>query len=88
MVQMARWGDTVFPRNWVEILERMVRVGPFSTAARELGMSDITYNRGSLRLFDGSVFNADDPIGYLNNLAIKRDFTMAEVILDSARRVA
>jgi len=34
------------------------------------------------------VFNADDPIGYLNNLAIKRDFTMAEVILDSGRRAA
>ena len=88
MVQMARWGDTVFPRNWVEILERVVRVGAFSTAARELGMSDITYNRGSLSLFDGSVFNADDPIGYLNNLKIKRDFTMAEVILDSGRRAA
>jgi len=34
------------------------------------------------------VFNADDPIGYLNSLKIKRDFTMAEVILDAARRAA
>jgi bicarbonate transport system ATP-binding protein len=51
-------------------------------------MADINYTRGSLSLFDGSVFNADDPIGYLNNLAIKRDFTMAEVVLDSGRRAA
>ncbi|MGE5658305.1 MAG: nitrate ABC transporter ATP-binding protein [Actinomycetota bacterium] len=83
MVQMARWGDTPFPRNWVEILERVVRVGVFSTAARELGLSDITYTRSSIQLFDGTEFNADDPIAYLNSLEIKRDFTMAEVILDS-----
>ncbi|PSB41021.1 bacitracin ABC transporter ATP-binding protein, partial [filamentous cyanobacterium Phorm 6] len=88
MVQMARWGDTVFPRNWVEVLERVVRIGPFSTATRELGMSDITHTRGSLRLFDGTVFSGDDPISYLNNLEIKRDFTMAQVILDSGRRAA
>ncbi|MGB8699614.1 MAG: nitrate ABC transporter ATP-binding protein [Thermosynechococcaceae cyanobacterium] len=85
MTQLARWGDTPFPRNWVEILERICRVGAFSTAARELGLSDLTYSRGAIQLFDGTVFNADDPIAYLNSLAIKRDFTMAEVILDEQR---
>ncbi|HEY9860880.1 MAG TPA: nitrate ABC transporter ATP-binding protein, partial [Candidatus Obscuribacterales bacterium] len=44
MTQLARWGDTPFPRNWVEILERVCRVGVFSTAARELGL-EVNYNR-------------------------------------------
>jgi bicarbonate transport system ATP-binding protein len=88
MTQLARWGDTPFPRNWVEILERICRVGAFSTASRELGLSDLTYSRGAIQLFDGTVFNADDPIGYLNSLKIKRDFTMAEIVLDERVRVA
>jgi nitrate ABC transporter ATP-binding subunit len=81
MAQMARWGDVPFPRNWVEILERVCRVSVFSTAARELGLSDITYSRGSIQLFDGTTFNADDPIAYLNSLEIKHDIYMAEVPL-------
>jgi len=84
MTQLARWGDTPFPRNWVEIVERICKVGVFSTAARELGL-DISYTRQPIKLFDGTVFNADDPIGYLNDLAIKRDFSIAEVVLDARR---
>ncbi|PSB26324.1 nitrate ABC transporter ATP-binding protein [Stenomitos frigidus] len=84
MTQLARWGNTPFPRNWVEILERVCRVNVFSTAARELGLSDITYSRGPVQLFDGVTFNAEDPIGYLNSLAIKHDVYMAEVVLDAA----
>jgi bicarbonate transport system ATP-binding protein len=57
----------------------------FSTAARELGLLDVKYTKGSIQMFDGSTFTADDPIGYLNNLKIKRDFSIAEVILDSPR---
>ncbi|WP_019502705.1 nitrate ABC transporter ATP-binding protein [Pseudanabaena sp. PCC 6802] len=83
MTQMARWGDTPFPRNWVEVVEKTCRVGTFSTAARELGLSEITYNRGPIQLFDGTTFNAEDPIAYLNSLEIKRDFTMAEIVMDS-----
>ena len=82
MTQLARWDETPFPRNWVEILERVCRVGVFSTAARELGL-DITYNRSSIPLFDRVTFNPEDPIGYLNKLKIKRDFAVADVILDS-----
>lgn len=81
MAQMARWADTPFPRNWVEILERLCHVSVFSTAARELGL-DITYSRTPIQLFDGSTFRADDPIDYLNQLDIKRNFTMADIILD------
>ncbi|MGH1395578.1 MAG: nitrate ABC transporter ATP-binding protein [Trichormus sp.] len=88
MTQLARWGDTPFPRNWVEIVERVCRVRVFSTAARELGL-DISYTRQPIELFDGTPFNADDPIAYLNSLEIKRDVSVAEVVLDSpTRRVA
>jgi bicarbonate transport system ATP-binding protein len=81
MTQLARWGETPFPRNWVEIVERVCRVGVFSTAARELGL-DISYTRQPIQLFDSTPFNSDDPIAYLNSLEIKRDFSVAEVVLD------
>ncbi|GAB4385953.1 MAG: nitrate ABC transporter ATP-binding protein [Elainellaceae cyanobacterium] len=87
MAQMARWSEIPFPRNWLEILERVCRVSVFSTAAREIGILDMKYHRGPIALFDGIPFDAEDPIGYLNQLAIKRDFSVAEVILD-AKRVA
>jgi nitrate ABC transporter ATP-binding subunit len=90
MTQMARWGDIPFPRNWVEILERVCQVGVFSTAAREVGMADLTsYTRRSIELFDHAPFSADDPIAYLNNLEIKHDIYMAEIELNApTRRVA
>jgi bicarbonate transport system ATP-binding protein len=82
LTQMARWGDVPFPRNWVEILERVAKVGVFSTAARELGLANTTsYSRGSIDLFDGVKFTADDPIDYLNHLEIKHDIYMAEIDL-------
>jgi bicarbonate transport system ATP-binding protein len=81
MTQMARWGDIPFPRNWVEILERICKVSVFSIAARELELGDITYSRGPIKLFDGVTFNTEDPIAYLNSLKIKHDIYMAEVPL-------
>jgi nitrate ABC transporter ATP-binding subunit len=81
ITQMARWGITPFPRNWVEILERVCRMSAFSTAARELGL-DVDYSRNAIELFDGIKFNAEDPIGYLNRLRIKRPISVAEIILD------
>jgi bicarbonate transport system ATP-binding protein len=87
MTQMARWGDIPFPRNWVEILERVCRVSVFSTACRELGLSDLKYRREAIKLFDGIPFDAEDPIGYLNHLKIKRNVTMAEIPLNFNSRV-
>lgn len=82
LTQMARWGDVPFPRNWVEVLERVCKVSVFSIAARELGFADATaYSRGAIELFDGEKFTAEDPIGYLNHLAIKHDIYMAEIPL-------
>lgn len=88
MAQMARWGHIPFPRNWVEILERVCRVSVFSTAARELGLVDIKYRRNAIALFDGVAFDGEDPVGYLNSLAVKRNFTIAEILLDSHKAVA
>ncbi|ELR97317.1 nitrate ABC transporter ATP-binding protein [Gloeocapsa sp. PCC 73106] len=88
MTQMARWGDIPFPRNWVEILERVCRVSVFSTAARELGLSDIKYRREPIRLFDGLEFDAEDPVSYLNELKIKRNYTMAEIALNTNPTIA
>jgi bicarbonate transport system ATP-binding protein len=84
ITQMARWGITPFPRNWVEILERVCRISSFSTASRELGL-DVDYTRNAIELFDGVQFQAEDPIGYLNSLKIKRPISVAEVILDRGR---
>jgi bicarbonate transport system ATP-binding protein len=81
MTQLARWGDIPFPRNWVEVLERIAKVSVFSIAARELGMADVSYSRGPIQLFDGVTFTADDPIAYLNALPIKHDVYMAEIAL-------
>jgi len=85
MTQLARWGHTPFPRNWLEILERICRVTVFSTAARELGLLDMKYTRGAIELFDGTSFNTDDPIAYLNHLTVKRDFSVAEVVIADER---
>lgn len=82
ITQMARWGDIPFPRNWMEILERVCRVSVYSTACRELGLSDLKYRRQPICLSDGIPFDGEDPIAYLNSLTVKRDITMAEIPLD------
>ncbi|MEN9204678.1 MAG: ABC transporter substrate-binding protein, partial [Thermostichales cyanobacterium DRC_bins_46] len=84
MTQLARWGEVPFPRNWVEIVERVCRVGVFSTAARELGI-DVSYERAPIQLFDGVSFGSQDPLGYLQELTIKHDVYVAEVALPSRR---
>jgi ABC-type nitrate/sulfonate/bicarbonate transport system substrate-binding protein len=82
LTQLARWGDVAFPRNWVEVLERVCKVSVFSIAARELELSDgMSYSRGAITLFDGVKFTADEPIHYLNQLEIKHDIYMAEIPL-------
>lgn len=67
--QLARWSEIPFPRNYVEILERICAVGVYRTAARELGLDDVTYQRGGVELFDGVPFNTDAPLGVARALA-------------------
>jgi len=83
MTQLARWGITPFPRNWLDILDRVRRVDVFGAAAREFGLLDFEPNRSPVHFADGSVFDPDDPIGYLNSLAIKRDIQIEEIDLDA-----
>jgi nitrate/nitrite transport system ATP-binding protein len=87
LIQMARWGIVSFPRNWIEVLDRTQRIDVFGQAARDLGLLDIGRDRGAISLFDGSIFNPDDPIHYLNSIAIKRDVRIEEIPLDALATV-
>lgn len=82
MAQMARWGIVPFPKNWVEILERVLRPDVFGQAVRELGMPDVSRDRRNIELFDGTVFNADDPIEYLQKVKIKRAVRIEEILIE------
>jgi nitrate/nitrite transport system ATP-binding protein len=83
LTQLARWGIVPFPKNWVNILDRVRRIDLFGAAARDLGFSDIGHDRGPIRMFDGTVFDPDDPLEYLNSLEIKRPIRVEEVDIDS-----
>jgi NMT1-like family len=83
MTQMARWGLIPFPRNWVEIVERVRRVDTYGEAARSLGLPDSGRDRTPIQLFDGTVFNPDEPIQYLNHLSIKREIQIEEMVINT-----
>jgi nitrate/nitrite transport system ATP-binding protein len=82
MAEMSRWGIIPFPKNWVSIIERVLRTDVYGQAARELGLSDMGRDRQSIKLFDGTIFNPHEPIKYLRNLKIKQDIRIEEIILD------
>jgi bicarbonate transport system ATP-binding protein len=88
LTQLARWAEIPFPRNYVEILERICCVGVFSTAARELGLDAVSYQRQAIALFDGKPFDTEDPIGYLNSVFVHRDFSVAEINIGVPRALA
>lgn len=80
MTQLARWGLTPFPKNWQEILDRVCRADVFGEAARELGFLDIGRDPRTM-IFDGIVFDPEEPIKYLNSLEIKQPLRIQEVCL-------
>ncbi|BAY32187.1 nitrate transport ATP-binding subunits C and D [Nostoc carneum NIES-2107] len=80
VTQMARWGLIPFPKNWVEVIERVCRTDIFGTAARDLGLLDIGED-DPIHLFDGKVFNSSEPIEYLKGLEIKRPIRVEEVFI-------
>ncbi|AFZ35097.1 nitrate ABC transporter, ATPase subunits C and D [Stanieria cyanosphaera PCC 7437] len=82
LVQMARWGILPFPRNWIEIVDRVRRTDVYSEAARQLNLPGLAPERTSFQLFDGSVFNPDNPLEYLQGLKIKREIRVEEVQID------
>jgi nitrate ABC transporter ATP-binding subunit len=82
MTQFARWGITAFPKNWIEVLERVNRLDLYWEATRQLGLPQIEPSRHPFALFDGVTFDPDEPIEYLNRLPICRDIQIAEIVLD------
>jgi nitrate/nitrite transport system ATP-binding protein len=80
VTQLARWGLVSFPKNWVEVIDRVCRTDIFGAAARDLGMLDIGQD-DPIHLFDGKVFNPSEPIEYLNSLEIKRPIRIEEVFI-------
>ncbi len=86
LTQLARWGYTPFPKNWVEILERVRRPDLFGEACRQLGWPDIESDRQNITLFDGMVFTPDDPVGYIQRFTIHRELQVSEILIDSIFR--
>ncbi|MBE9005986.1 ABC transporter substrate-binding protein [Fortiea sp. LEGE XX443] len=80
VTQLARWGLTPFPKNWVEVIERVCRADIFGAAARDLGLLDTGYD-DPIHLFDGKTFNPSEPLEYLKGLEIKRDIRIEEVFI-------
>ncbi|MBW4559941.1 MAG: nitrate ABC transporter ATP-binding protein [Mojavia pulchra JT2-VF2] len=80
VTQLARWGLVTFPKNWVEVIDRVCRTDVFGAAARDLGILDIGQDN-PIHLFDGKVFNPSNPIEYLNSLEIKRQIRIEEVFI-------
>ncbi|MGJ5674323.1 MAG: nitrate ABC transporter ATP-binding protein [Nostochopsis sp.] len=80
VTQMARWGLVPFPKNWVEVIERVCRTDIFGAAARDLGLLDIGEDN-PIHLFDGKVFNPSKPIEYLQSLEIKHQIRIEEVFI-------
>jgi nitrate/nitrite transport system ATP-binding protein len=82
--QLARWNITPFPKNWIEVLERVRRVDIFLEASRQLGQVGIEPDRDAFQLFDGLVFDPDRPLEYLRQQTISRDYPVQEIDLDSS----
>ena len=81
LTQLARWGITPFPKNHIEILSRVRRVDHFLTACQQLGYIGIEPDRDPFQLFDGQVFNPEDPLNYLNNQPIHRELEIKNITL-------
>ncbi len=88
LTQLARWGMTPFPKNWVEIIERTRRIDLYGEAARQLGLPDAEPDRDPFALFDGVMFNPNEPLNYLRSLEIGHEISVQEIDLDAALAVA
>ncbi|MBD2156196.1 nitrate ABC transporter ATP-binding protein [Leptolyngbya sp. FACHB-16] len=83
MTQLARWGITPFPKNWVEVVGRTRRLDLFSAAARDLGIPDLETAPKPFQVFDETLFDPNDPIGYLNSLPFHHAIRIEEIVLDA-----
>ena len=88
LTQLARWGITPFPKNWVEVLQRIHRLDVYREAAQELDFPIAEPDRLPFALFDEVIFNPNDPLGYLKQFAIAQPIQIKEIDLDSVATVA
>lgn len=84
LTQLARWGITPFPKNWIEILDKVRRVDVYGEAARQLGIPDFEPDRAEIQLFDEVAFTPDDPVHYLTQLSICRQIQVKEILVEEA----
>ncbi len=82
LTQLARWGIAPFPKNRVEVLGRVRRVDHFLAACERLGYVGIEPDRDPFQLFDGQVFNPDNPIEYLTSQPIRQRVAIQEIAID------
>jgi nitrate/nitrite transport system ATP-binding protein len=80
--QLARWGIAPFPKNRIEVLDRVRRVDLFLQATEQLGIVGIEPDRDPFQLFDGIVFDPDRPLDYIKNQPIHREVVVKEIDLD------
>ncbi|MEA5566861.1 nitrate ABC transporter ATP-binding protein [Anabaena sp. UHCC 0399] len=80
LTQLARWSITPFPKNWVEVTERVCRADIFGEAARDLGLLDIGEDN-PIHLFDSKTFNPSEPLDYLKSLEIKHQIRVEEIFI-------
>jgi len=83
LTQLARWGITPLPQNWWEIIDRTWQLDIFAQATRELELPDIVPERRSFSLPDEIIFDADDPLSYLEQFNIRRAIDYREVALSA-----
>jgi nitrate/nitrite transport system ATP-binding protein len=71
--QLARWGIAPFPKNRLEVLERVRRVDLFLEASQQLKIVGIEPDRAAFKLFDGKLFNPDLPLEYIESETFRCD---------------
>jgi nitrate/nitrite transport system ATP-binding protein len=82
LTQMARWGMNPFPKNWVEVLERVRRLDLYGEAARQMGWPVQEPGLSAFHLFDGVVFDPNHPVEYLQQFPIGQPLRIEEVNLE------
>jgi nitrate/nitrite transport system ATP-binding protein len=83
MSQFARWGMAPFPKNWMELVDRVYRVDLFNAAVRQLGLPPLEPSRKPFALFDGELFDPNNPLLYVRNAPIGQPVRVEEIVLNS-----
>ncbi|MCS7031745.1 MAG: nitrate ABC transporter ATP-binding protein [Gloeomargarita sp. SKYG116] len=81
LTQLARWGLTPLPQNWWEVVHTIYALDVFIQAAQALGRPDTIPERRQFALADGVLFDADNPLAYLEQFPIRRAIDYRTVCL-------